>query len=140
MYVYPDGQFEVPVAQAKKYKRLTQYLKNGIQDISKNKTIVGALKEYGQFTDKQIESALKWGEGPTINVVDLKGANGAFSPGKGSKELRIDKDIVEQLESAKGDDRDAALLLVASTILHEFTHYGDDQDGKEYPWRGRTKV
>ncbi|MFV0483852.1 MAG: RHS repeat-associated core domain-containing protein [Bacteroidales bacterium] len=132
MYVDPDGQFELPAAQAKKYQRLAHYLKNGVQGIANNKTIVAALKKYGQFTDKQIESALEWGKGPSINVTNLDGANGEFTPNSNSKELRINIDIVEQLENATGEDRDAALLLVASTILHEFTHYGDDQDGVDY--------
>ncbi len=132
-YIDPDGNFKLPAALVKKYPRLAHYLKNNIQDLAKNKTIVAALKKYGQFTDKQIKEALKWGSGPEIKVTPLKGANGEFSPGKKSKELRIDSGIVNQLENAKGEDRDAALLLVVSTILHETTHYGDDQDGKDYP-------
>ncbi len=132
MYVDPDDQSELPAAQAKKYQRLAHYLKNGVQEIANNKTIVAALKKYGQLTAKQIKSALEWGKNPSINVTKLSGANGESTSNSNSKELRINIDIVEQLENATGEDRDAALLLVASTILHEFIHYGDDQDGVAY--------
>ncbi|MFZ1749146.1 MAG: hypothetical protein WAU01_03100, partial [Saprospiraceae bacterium] len=80
-FVDPDGQYELPAAQAKKYQRLNHYLKNGIQDIANNKQIVGALKKYGEFTDKQINEVLTYGKGPKINVTDLKDAYGEFSPG-----------------------------------------------------------
>lgn len=135
LFIDFDGNFKYPKGstQEKDYPKLTNYLKNSVQEIANNPTIIKALAEYGQISEADVKKALTWGEGPTINVTPLKGANGEFSPGIGSDELRINTKIVEQLENATGDDRDAALLLVGSTILHEYTHYGDDQDGKDYP-------
>ncbi len=124
--------FRLSEEQALAYPRLTQYLRYVVQEISNNETIVGALLEFGQLTPEQINDGLAWDSGPMINVTDLVDANGEFTPNSGSDELRIDSDIVEQLESAVGADRDPALLLVASTILHEYTHFGDDQDGVDY--------
>lgn len=135
LFIDFDGNFKYPKGstQEKDYPKLTNYLKNSVQEIADNPTIIKALAEYGQLSEADVKKALTWGEGPTIKVTPLKGANGEFSPGIGSDELRINTKIVEQLENATGDDRDAALLLVGSTILHEYTHYGDDQDGKDYP-------
>jgi ribosomal protein S15P/S13E len=135
-FVDPDGRFVLPAKLIKKYPRLAHYLKHVIRDIANNKTVVNALKKYGEFTDKQINEALKWKKGPKINVTQLgttkKGniIRGQYST-KEPDVLNIDVDIVNQLENATGEDRDAALLNVASTILHEFTHLGEyKKDGK----------
>ena len=140
MYIDPDGQFELPAAQAKKHQRLAHYLKNGVQEIANNKTVMASLMKYGQFTEKQIQSALEWGEGPKINVTQLGKSKtgsgdraGLYSPKKyGANTLNIDIDLVERLESATGDDRDIVLFQVAKTILHEYVHLGDAQDGVDY--------
>ena len=131
-FVDPDGEFILPGSFRKKYKKLTQYLKNGIQEIASNKRVANALKKYGQFTDAEIKKGLKWDSGPEINITKLNGAYGEFTPGIGSNTLNIDVDLVDALEKAKGRDRDYILFLVAVTILHEYVHYGDDQDGKDY--------
>lgn len=36
------------------------------------------------------------------------------------------------MEIATGANRDALLFLLAVSLLHEYTHYGDDQDGVDY--------
>jgi RHS repeat-associated protein len=134
LFIDYQGKFKYPKGstQEKDYPKLTNYLKNSVQEIANNPTIVKALAEFGQLSEADVKKALTWGEGPTINVTELKGSNGSFSPGKGSDVLNINSKIVDLLENATGDDRDAALLLVGSTILHEYTHYGDDQDGVDY--------
>jgi len=131
-FVDPDGKFILPASFRAKYKRLTQYLKNGIQEIANNKQVANALKKYGQFSDADIKKGLKWDSGPEINITKLSGAYGKFSPGIGSSTLNVDVDLVNALEKAKGKDRDYLLFLVAVTILHEYVHYGDDQDGVDY--------
>lgn len=131
-FVDPDGKFILPASFRAKYKRLTQYLKNGIQEIANNPKVVNALKKYGQFSDANIKKGLKWNSGPEINITQLNSVYGEFRPGIGSSTLNIDVDLVNALEKAKGKDRDYLLFLVAVTILHEYVHYGDDQDGVDY--------
>ena len=135
----PDGNFELPASQAKKYQRLAHYLKNNIQEIANNKTVMGALMKYGQFTESQVKSALEWEKGPKINITQLgttksgAGIAGMYSPRKyGANTLNIDIDLAEQLESATGDARDILLFQLASTILHEYVHLGDANDGIDY--------
>ena len=101
-----------------------------------------ALCIAGRFTNEQIKEMVKYGKGPTINVTQLeKGYYGLFNPGINSTTLNISEDIVNELEHAEGFDAVVSLFLVGVTILHEFSHYGDDlagnlerdrEDGKVY--------
>jgi hypothetical protein len=126
-FKYSDANY------AKLYPRLTHYLKNGIQDVLNVPSIVKGMKKYGQLTKADLVEGLKWGKGPSLVIKPLGGAIGSFSPGIGSQILNIDEDTVKKLENAKGNDRDIYLFLVGETILHEYIHYGDDQDGIDYP-------
>ena len=141
-YVDPDGRFYISREQAKQYPRLNQYLQKGIQGILNNPAIMKALRIAGRFTNEQIKEMVKYGKGPTINVTQLeKGYYGLFNPGINSTTLNISEDIVNELEHAEGFDAVVSLFLVGVTILHEFSHYGDDlagnlerdrEDGKVY--------
>jgi len=61
------------------------------------------------------------------------GAYGEFTPGIGSNELRIDEGLVNRLEAAKGKEKRNLKFLTAVTVIHEHTHYGDDQNGIDTP-------
>lgn len=41
------------------------------------------------------------------------------------------KDLINDLNNANEDDKQAALLNAVSTVLHETVHYGDWQDGNK---------
>jgi RHS repeat-associated protein len=143
-FIDQAGKFIVPGQTAQEYKRLNSYLKNGIQGITQNKRVMAALRKHGQFTDEQIKKHLTFGEGPTLEVRDLGLANGVweingrylkgaetiggvYGDGEKSTIIDLDVDLVEKLENAKGRDVDYYLFVVASTILHELTHYGEDR-------------
>ncbi|MFS4493186.1 DUF6443 domain-containing protein [Maribacter sp. 2308TA10-17] len=132
-YIDSDGNFELDANTAAKYPRLAEFLKNGIQDVINNPSIVNGLMKYGQLSKEDIKLGLTYGEGPKIIADGLNGAIGEFTPGTNSKEIKIDKDFLQALEDATGADADVYLLLIAVTILHEYVHYGDDQDGIDYP-------
>jgi RHS repeat-associated protein len=126
------GNFEMDRIQAQQYKNLAQYLRSGIQGIANNSKVMNALMKYGQFSKEDILNDLKWGNGPKVNITSIKGAFGEFTPDIGSKEIRINEKYIKQLESATGEDKDLLLFIIAVKILHEYTHYGDDQDGIDY--------
>lgn len=129
----PIQGFQLSEEDAENYPRLKRYLQHRIQDILDNAHIMRGLLRYGQLSREDVERAVQWGSGPTISVQQLgETTNGSFSPNINSSELRIDLELVEQLQNANAGDLNAALLLVGSTVLHEFTHYGDDQDGVDY--------
>ncbi|HRF79834.1 MAG TPA: RHS repeat-associated core domain-containing protein, partial [Flavobacteriales bacterium] len=131
LFIDYHGLFKFPTGSdyESRYPRLTNYLKHGIQDITNNPKIMRALMKHSELSEAQIKEALKYGEGPTIRSAALEGGYGEFSPGIGSDELRISSTLLDKLESASGADRESTLFLAGVTILHEFTHYGDDQDG-----------
>jgi RHS repeat-associated protein len=134
LFIDKDGNYKFPAGSTfeKDYPILTNYLKDNISEVLKNPKVLDALSKYGQMSKSDVATALKWGNGPTINITHLSGANGEFTPTSGSSEIRIDKGIADALESALSQDKQANLLLVVSTILHETTHFGDNKDGVDY--------
>jgi hypothetical protein len=53
-----------------------------------------------------------------------------YYPGGKGKNIQINKKLAQQLQDASPEDRQAALLAVLSTMLHESVHRGDwDYDG-----------
>jgi len=127
-YIDPDGNFELDAALAKKYPRLAQYLKSGIQSIVSNTKIMNSLMKNGEFTRDEIVEGLTFGKGPRITTTSRTDVYGLFSSNS-PNEITLSESLLNSLEAATGTDRDAILFLVAVTILHEFTHYGDFQDG-----------
>jgi RHS repeat-associated protein len=129
-----NGNFEMDPAQAKQYERLAHYLAYNIQGISGNHKIMNALMKYGQFSSKQINSDLRWGQGPKVVIKKFAdNSMGEFVFGTNSNILYINQDYVELLEKLPaGKQRDGILFRLAMTILHEYVHYGDDQDGIDY--------
>jgi len=95
-----------------------------------DKAIIDALKEYGGFTEDQIKNQIiKWDSGIELQIKDLPmNARGCYNdcwPGEGNKPIQINKALAEQLQTATGDDKKAAILAVLMTLLHETVHYGD---------------
>jgi len=144
-FIDKAGKFIVPGESVKKDGRLNKLLKSNFKGILGNKRIMRALRKHGQFTDAQIKKHLTFGEGPTLEVKQLNKyekygstVNGHYSFGDDklgggivtvskSTILDIDVDLIDKLENAKGRDKDYYLFLVASTILHELVHYGEDR-------------
>jgi RHS repeat-associated protein len=141
MFVDYEGMFKFPAGSTFEtdYPLLTNYLKNNIAEILNSPEIMSALSTYGQLTSAEVKAALVWGEGPTIKITELESRNGRFISNIHSDELLLNKEIVDNLEKALAENKQANLLLVTSTILHEFTHYGDDQDGSDYPGEEGTE-
>jgi len=131
------GRFEMDSKQAKLYQRLSNYIKNDIQAIGNNSRIVNALKKYGELTKTQIQNDLEWNNGPKVIIatVDGNGKPMGRSIGRyiGGNKLYLNEKYVKELETAKGSRREALLFRLAQTLLHEYVHYGDAQDGIEQP-------
>ncbi|HUM98639.1 MAG TPA: RHS repeat-associated core domain-containing protein [Chitinophagaceae bacterium] len=142
MYKYPPNK---AAEYTKKYPTLTKYLKNNIaNDVMGSSIITNALIQYagfkgGNYGDKteynldnnKIKKAVAWNSGPNFKIVDnpggVEGANGHYD--KSTNTISISTKIAKALEDASPDDRQAMLLGIYSTILHESVHYGDYLDG-----------
>ena len=126
------GNFKMKPSDQKKYSVLAGYLKNGIGEILGSKKIMGALMKYGGFSEKDIRNKLvKWNSGIGIDFKsDMADNVYGYYPGGKGRNIQINDKLAQQLQDASPEDRQAALLAIISTILHESTHRGDwDADG-----------
>lgn len=118
-------------ADTKKYPKMAYYVKNNIPDVVKAPGMMSAMRKIGQLKKNKLVAALKWGQGPEIKVTALVNAEGEFSPGIRSNEIRVDTNLVRNFESGIGIRKSRAgnVYLLGVTLLHELVHWGDDQDG-----------
>ncbi len=122
---------KLSAADEKKYPKLHYYMKNDLPKVGKIPRISNALKKYGQIQKKDLQTSLKYGTAPVVKVTTLNQACGEFTPNSKSNELRLHKSLVQKFEASKGDK--VLRMTIGATILHELVHWGDDQDGKDYP-------
>ena len=107
------------------------YVRDNIPEIIRIPAIVRAFEKIGGINMTTLRDALTWSSGPSIKVTRLVDSFGAFSPGMGSQEIRVDTGVVEEFEAGKGVRvaRAGNAFLLGVTLLHELMHWADDQDG-----------
>ena len=116
------------------YKKFHKYVSLKMPEVAKVVSIVNEIqKEAGTITVATIKEALEWGKGPTIEVTAMAEA-GKFTPG--TNVIKIRKLRVEQFEAGKGlvkAPNGNLVYYVGVILLHELTHWADDQDGVDNP-------
>jgi hypothetical protein len=116
----------------KDFPKLRQYVSVALPVVQTVKPIIAAIKKFaGEIDEATIKQALVWGKGPMLKVVEMDPL-GQFTPNSNSNEIRLQKDMVKEFERGKGLRKTASghlVYLVGVTILHELTHWADDQDG-----------
>lgn len=124
------------------YPQLTEYLKNQLPTVAEIPLIVNTISNITDLKVEQIKEDLKWGQGPTINIVQLDnfGENTSettvgFFKASTPNDIYLDIDYVNGLENGTTTqyEKDALLFYLGTTILHEYVHYGDNLDGIDYP-------
>lgn len=125
------------------YPKLTEYLKNQLPKVAEIPLIVDTIKYLTGLTESQIKEDLKWGKGPIIHITQLDNFSentsdktvGRFEESEPDV-LHLDIDYVNKLENstASQGEKDAFLFYLGTTILHEYVHYGDFQDGVQLPF------
>jgi len=133
-FKYPKGKEGQQYEQ--KYKVLTKYLQSGnLDQLLQSKKLTGAFAKYGRLSADHLKSDFKWGNGATLKIVDNPGNASGFPDVRGytppeynGAVIEISKRIVDMLESAKAEDREAALWWVVKVLLHEEVHRGDMQN------------
>ncbi|GAB3230171.1 hypothetical protein GCM10027454_32050 [Algoriphagus aestuariicola] len=131
-FKYPPGSnYET------EYTKLTEYIKNKIPLLKTNSTIINAIQGITGLTVEEIQQDFEWGEGPTIWVEQLDN----YAPNTSSNTLAlfdpthpnrlfIDEDLVMELETGSSImNSDALIFLIGVSILHEYVHYGDFNQG-----------
>ena len=122
-------------ADIRTYPKLAYYVKNDLPGLLRVPAVVSAMNRIGQINRARLQTALSWGFGPEIRITNLVGALGEFTPNRGSNEIRVDRQLVQEFDAGRGRRaaRAGNVYLVGVTLLHELVHWGDDQDGIDRP-------
>lgn len=116
----------------KNFPRLAQFLTHEVSRLKWNKPHVWhPFLKYSELLDEQAVEVLATCSNPTVEVTHIPGANGLFSPSRGTNTVFLAKAICDRFEVDHLDSR--AQLLIESTILHELVHWGEFKDGKDQP-------
>ena len=128
---------KMSAADQASFPKLKQYVRYKLPEVANIPIIRAAMLEIAQLNHSKLKAALAWGNEPTLKVTILSGAVGEFTPDIGSNEIRLDTRMVQECESGRGlrNAKAGRVYLVGVTILHELTHWGDDQDGVDRPGR-----
>jgi RHS repeat-associated protein len=136
-----NGLFRWPAEYYTKYPILTAYLQKNIQkDILNSPAIMNGLLKHsgGHLTRQKVIEAVTFGSGPKLLITKTPGNSSVFKEDPhgfyriGEKEIDINERLAMQLENASENDRQAALIAIFKTILHETAHYGDYFDGQNF--------
>ena len=150
----PDGNFEIPEALAAAHPNLKPMLDNIINELQKPENVdkLNAILKYGEFKDvnqlislfSDSDKSVKLTSGDLLFVTDgkLDGDNANMilvneidkKSGLRKGVITIDDNLLRLIDGSEdlsGDAIDFVNKLFESTVLHEITHFGDDQDGKK---------
>lgn len=121
-------------ADIRRFPRFARYVSVSIpRDIIPNSFIISKIQKFaGTIGTETIIDALRWGQGPMINITQLGDTDGEFTPDIGSNEIRIDVDRVRAFENGGGrgvTGHGRMVFMVGVILLHELVHWADDQDG-----------
>lgn len=76
------------------------------------------------MSENKIWEGLKWGKGPLVKINDIQAEYGEYD--SATKEITINAKYVRGLEiSSLATTQKNTSFLLAITVLHEYTHYGD---------------
>src|SRR5262245_36944309 len=118
----------------KAFRQFSRYVSLKIPEVAGVFKIVNEIQnQAGTISTATIKKALEWGKGPVIKIVVMNEA-GKFLPG--TNEIQIRKKRVEEFEKGKGlvtAPNGKLVYYVGVILLHELTHWADDQDGIDNP-------
>ena len=106
-----------------KYPKFTNTVINIANYVNSNPNVMQTLKQFTGMNDQQVLNALKFGQGPLLEIVDLPGAYGYHNPLTNT--IQIDINYVKKLENSIGANAEIMNLFLSITLLHEFIHWTD---------------
>ena len=129
--------FRMKLSDQQKYPRFTNMVKSLEQFVRNNPIVLKALIKNTGLTEAKVLEGLKWGKGPEIAIKDFTDNPNKYGQyTDGTNVLEISAKYVRGLEivSLPASQKNTSFLL-AITILHEYTHFGDYMaDGKREEW------
>jgi hypothetical protein len=133
---------QMQAADIKKFRRFAAFVSVKMPEVARVDPIISTIQTLAGAVDKKtIKDALFWGKGPVIKIVPgLKcggtDALGCFDFGSHSDVIEIGEETVKEFEAGKGlrkTPKGQLVFLVGVTLLHELTHWADDQDSVDDP-------
>lgn len=123
------GNFTFPKEQEmyikKTYPSFYKYIssKTGAEALKNNSTIINTILEFSKWNKSDLRNEFVFGQGAEIRIsdLDIKGQTGNVSPFN----ITIASKLLDLVEKASSEDKEAALLFVMMTVLHETTHRGN---------------
>ncbi|MBN2383247.1 hypothetical protein JXQ70_10225 [bacterium] len=92
-----------------------------------------AYKEYGQASKKDVKKAMKWGEGPLIEVNwDLSICEMGHYNKNNPNQIDINGGLLNKYKYGTEDQKRYAEKIIDRTLEHELVHYFDWKDGERY--------
>lgn len=123
-----------------KYPYITKFLKTGIIKLATSERILNSLftNSVGALTPQKVKTDFVYGSGPVISPDDVsyEGFLKYNANNPSESVISIDIDILNDVESVLRDPKSSSLkktvylIRLVALILHEYTHYGDAQDGQ----------
>jgi hypothetical protein len=127
------------------FPKLARYVRFELPKVAGIDVIARAYLKYAQLNRASLRRALAWGNQPTLVFVPMSTAHGSFEGGEftpdiHSNDLRINSALATAFEAGgpprlftTHNARGTPFPLIGTSILHELVHWGDDQDGIDFP-------
>lgn len=130
----PDGNsaFRLDAAYQQQYPRFTEVVKSLPTFVEQHERVKNVLVNHTHLPWSKIKTLLKFGSGPKIIIQELNGIYGhTVYPAYPEGFIEINAAFVRGLEAANlNSTKEATTFLLAVTLLHELTHYGAVDGGR----------
>jgi hypothetical protein len=118
------------------YPKLVAHISTVLPTFRTNTSVIDAMQKLaGVICKEDIKDALVWGQGPLVKVTDLPTDTlGLFTKGMKSNVIFISRKMVKDFGDGVGKryfPSGETVEVVTVILLHELTHWADDQDGKD---------
>jgi uncharacterized protein RhaS with RHS repeats len=101
-FIDPDGKYAIDKSATREERKAIRQAMREARKLVRDKDVRAAMNTYGQLSKREIMKDLRHnGKGPVIKPAALSGAYGEFTPGKGAKEIRLDKDLLKKQDKAR---------------------------------------
>lgn len=138
-YIDPDGRFIIDPNATKEQRAILQRAIYLAQSLVQDEKVLKSMMKWGQMSRETILNDLADGKGPTLYIKDLSKLKvRAFATykgnGRGTGEFNINSNNLDEIQNlSEGEEQSNLLFLIATSILHEDVHKGDDVDGIDNP-------
>ena len=131
----PAQGFRMRASDQRRYPKFANFVKEDMPKSVNDSRLTKYVEQFGNNAENEnqardIAADMRWGTGPEIRPYKMK-SNGSFRSYEDSDILRIKRGDISNYEKSQDHQHQFHELLLESSILHEYTHFLDDQDKKD---------